>query len=164
MVREEYFFVTRGCEGWFVWLQMKSTVWQHQFVIDRRVMIIIWPPAVENTCRWTWKTAQIEQIRRGWVMYGAVTAPFFIGRRRNGAVHLATAPGRRRSSLYGALPWFAVVCRTFQLTGPRTLYVRKMSGWCSNSTQWWRIFMLALLSSMCLSPQSNSIPRLLLPW
>ena len=84
-------------------------------------------------------------------MYGAVTAPFFIGRRRNGAVHLATAPGRRRSFGHGAgpapffivrrfavvcrgLPWFAVVCRTFQLTGPRTLYVRKMSGWCCRST------------------------------
>ncbi len=49
-----------------------------------------------------------------------------IVRRRNGAVHLATAPVRRRSSLYGALPWFAVVCRTFQLTGPRTIYEKNV--------------------------------------
>ena len=61
------------------------------------------------------------------------TPPFIIARRRYGTVHCCTAPLRRRSIFYGAvfcraLPLFAVLCRTFQLTSPRTLYVTKMSG------------------------------------
>jgi hypothetical protein len=93
-----------------------------QFVIIDEV--IIWPPAVELRTPAVENEAQIEQIKRlsgvakgRSLLHGAVTAPFFIARRRNGAVHYCTAP------------FFAVGCRSlpyFSAHGPTYTLCQKI--------------------------------------
>ena len=81
---------------------------------------IFWPPAVENTSLGpaVENEAQIEQITRlsgvaksRSSLHGAVTAPFIIARRRNGAVHLV----RRFAVGCRSLPYFSAHGPTYTL-------------------------------------------------
>ena len=83
--------VTRGYEGGFVGLQMKSTVWQHPNSSSIDVIRFFGPlplrtpavgPAVENE-------AHIEQDKE---RLRGFTPPFIIARRRYGTVDCCTAP------------------------------------------------------------------------